>query len=307
MTTLTIPSPPHPGAPMRPVPWRQLAWVAWRQYRAALAGAIVFFAVPSAYLLAMGLRIHTAYDASQHCGNGQTSACQAAGLQLDLQYHATADITAAVLTLLPVFIGAFAGAPILARELDSGTARFAWTQGAGRTRWTIARLALPALCLTVMAAAFSQLFQWFYQPFFSNGTDAPLEPQFFALTGVALAAWTLAAFAIGALAGVVIRNAVPAIIASLICSGGLLALTSFVLRRHYLAPLVDRVDGGQGVGAWVISQTTLFPSAGPAKVVTIFQPASRYWPFQLIEGGWLLALAVLLFAVTLWLVRRRAA
>jgi hypothetical protein len=40
---------------------------------------------------------------------------------------------------------------------------------------------------------------------------------------------------------------------------------------------------------------------------TSYQPASRFWPFQWIEGGWLLALSVLLIAATLWLVRRRAA
>ena len=40
---------------------------------------------------------------------------------------------------------------------------------------------------------------------------------------------------------------------------------------------------------------------------TSYQPASRFWPFQWIEGGWLLALSVLLTAVTVWLVRRRVA
>jgi hypothetical protein len=32
----------------------------------------------------------------------------------------------------------------------------------------------------------------------------------------------------------------------------------------------------------------------------------RVWPFQWIEGGWLLALSALLTAATVWLVRRRA-
>ena len=39
---------------------------------------------------------------------------------------------------------------------------------------------------------------------------------------------------------------------------------------------------------------------------TNYQPGSRFWPFQWIEGGWLLALSVLLIATTVWLVRRRA-
>ena len=40
---------------------------------------------------------------------------------------------------------------------------------------------------------------------------------------------------------------------------------------------------------------------------TSYQPGSRFWPFQWIEGGWLFALSVLLIAATIWLVRRRAA
>ena len=40
---------------------------------------------------------------------------------------------------------------------------------------------------------------------------------------------------------------------------------------------------------------------------TSYEPASRFWHFQLIEGGWLLALSVLLIAAAIGLVRRRAA
>ena len=40
---------------------------------------------------------------------------------------------------------------------------------------------------------------------------------------------------------------------------------------------------------------------------TSYRPASRFWPFQWIEDGWLLALSALLIAVTVWLVRRRTA
>ena len=40
---------------------------------------------------------------------------------------------------------------------------------------------------------------------------------------------------------------------------------------------------------------------------TSYQPATRFWRLQWIEGGWLLALSVLLTAATVWLVQRRAA
>lgn len=45
-------------------------------------------------------------------------------------------------------------------------------------------------------------------------------------------------------------------------------------------------------------------SQGGADV--LYQPVGRFWTFQLIEGGWLLALAVALLAATAWLVRDRA-
>jgi len=38
-----------------------------------------------------------------------------------------------------------------------------------------------------------------------------------------------------------------------------------------------------------------------------YQPASRFWPFQWIESGWLVTLSLILIAATIWLVRRRAA
>lgn len=40
---------------------------------------------------------------------------------------------------------------------------------------------------------------------------------------------------------------------------------------------------------------------------TSYQPATRFWPFQWTEGGWLLALSALLIAATIWLVHHRAA
>ena len=58
-----------------------------------------------------------------------------------------ANTCAILMQLAPVLIGAFAGAPLLARELETGTYRFAWTQGVGRERQAIAKLALLGVTL----------------------------------------------------------------------------------------------------------------------------------------------------------------
>jgi hypothetical protein len=58
---------------------------------------------------------------------------------------------------VPALIGAFAGAPVLAREMETGTFRFAWTQGFGRWRWALAKLAALAVVLAAAAGAFGVL------------------------------------------------------------------------------------------------------------------------------------------------------
>ncbi|MGH9043349.1 MAG: hypothetical protein ACRDVP_00615, partial [Acidimicrobiales bacterium] len=169
----------------------------------------------------------------------------------------------------------------------------------------------------------------------------------FDLRGVDFAAWTLAAFAIGVLAGTLIRRIVPAIVATLTAYAGLAIIATNVLREHYLAPLVAKdlnipgtalilsewwtkggkfafggeipfnllprlcpvafVPSGRGLTtSGSISPTQCLLQHGYTEWAN-FQPASHFWPFQWIEGDWLLGLSVLLFVVTVWFVRRRAA
>jgi hypothetical protein len=349
VTTLTAAATSGRGGSLPPVPWRRMAWVTWRQHRLALAGVAVLFGVAAMYLLITGLTMHHAYAAVAACRPAGSGICrQAAGNFLG-QYAPGVGPVLGLLQVIPALIGAFAAAPVLARELESGAFRYAWTQGFGRTRWTVAKLVLLAASVTAAAGVFSVLVSWYIQPIFGAGdSNGPLYPNIFDLRGIALAAWTLAAFAIGALAGVVIRRVIPAMFASLVVYGGLAFATGAFLRRHYAAPLVSSNPNFHG-RAWVISQvwtraghpaslaaingtfaridiravTLGLWQPGPATPagvdpvqylvhhgyaqLTTYQPDSRFWPFQWIEGGWLLALALLLMVVTIWLVRRRAA
>ena len=78
-------------------------------------------------------------------------------------------------------------------------------------------------------------------------------PGLFDLRGVAFAAWTLAAFAIGALAGMLIRRVVPAIAATLAVYAGLAFAAGGFLRQHYLTPLLTSNPNVPG-SAWIFSQ-----------------------------------------------------
>ena len=70
---------------------------------------------------------------------------------------------------MPALIGAFVGPVVLARELETGTFRYAWTQGFGRWRWTLAKLVLLGVAVAAIAGAFSVLVSWYYQPYLAPG------------------------------------------------------------------------------------------------------------------------------------------
>src|SRR5664279_344571 len=54
MPTLTVPARPEQDASLQPVPWRRMAWVTWRQHRAALTGVAALLGGLAAYLWLAG-------------------------------------------------------------------------------------------------------------------------------------------------------------------------------------------------------------------------------------------------------------
>jgi hypothetical protein len=277
MTALT--TVPAPAVTQRPaVPWTRLAWVTWRQHRAALAGAAALLAGLSLYMLVEGLRIRAAVHSLglDSCRPPSAARCATQLGIFQNAYFGTAQTLSGVLQVVPVLIGVFAGGPLLAGELEIGTFRFAWTQGCGRVRWAVSKLALLAVVLTAATAAFSLLFSWFYQPFFTLGFDGVLAPQ-------------------------LVRHGEQVIPAR-----------SFIISQWLTYP------GGKPVSNGVANALIVQARAANRNPIAwlaqhhigqdvAYQPESRFWHFQFIEGGWLLVLALLLGAATVWLVRRRAA
>jgi hypothetical protein len=157
--------------------------------------------------------------------------------------------------------------------------------------------------------------------------------ELFILNPLPFAGWTLLAFGLGVFFGAVMRQTVPAMAGSAACYAALLFGVAVSWRARYLPPLhratrqlccYYNIRWGGGPGPNILSTYLGWPDGRALGtdqqdhsqtwlarhhilLWVTYQPASRYVLFQWIEFGWLTALAALLIAVTLVLVRRRAA
>jgi hypothetical protein len=249
MTALTA----VPDTSVRPVPWSRLAWVVWRRYRFALAGTGVILTLLAADLVITGVRARSAYAAVTACTPNNSAPCRF-GFENFHGTYAQIGLVGVILVFLPGLIGAFAGAPILARELETGTYRFTWTQGVGRMRWAIAVLVPGAVGVAAIIGAFGMLVSWQQQPLLDSGIIQRMHSTNFSVTGIACAGWGLLGFGIGVLAGLLWRRVLPGLVTAFAAWFGLAFLTANVLRPNYLTALtttsLSLADNDLPVSQW---------------------------------------------------------
>jgi hypothetical protein len=335
---------PAPSAAVRRVPWTRLSWVTWRRYRFIMSSSVGVIAVLAFFLIRSGRHARAAYHAVAACTPDTSAQCRFLDEQFRDKYTSTGFL-GPILLLLPGLLGVFAGAPLLAKEFESGTFRYAWTQGVGRMRWAVTILVPGAIGLAVLLGGFGILNNWHEQPLVAYGSLSRLEAQNFAITGLAVAGWAMLGFSLGVVAGLLWRRVVPAIASAFAVWFGLAYAAATIFRPHYMAPkhttatqtsgrdlYLDHWWTKNGVRVPEVDVNSILQSLGaevgsgnvkvhiePGGVdpiqalmqqgyaqVTEYQPAGRYWTFQWIEFGWLTALSVILLAVAFRLLRRRA-
>ena len=354
----------------------------WLQSRTQTAAAFGALAIVAVALAVTGPHLVSLYDASvaSCAAPGDCPAASAAFLRNDSTLRSWLGVLTVV---LPGVIGIFWGAPLVARELEAGTFRLAWTQSVTRTRWLASKLAVVGLASMAVAGLASLMVTWWASPL--DRVHMSLF-ETFASRDIVPIGYASFAFAVGVAAGVIIRRPMPAMAATLVAFVGARLAMTYWIRPHLIAPLhaniaigaaaiagygSDSPGGQQSLelaspnmpNSWIYSQQLVDKTGQPitdqfvqrtcpgigggapaggasggggllgsggshsqasaaaqqkfqecaAKVtarfheLVIYQPASRYWPFQWYELAIFLGAALILAGASVWWVRRRLA
>ena len=111
------------------------------QFRIQAAASAATLAVFTILLAATGPHLAGAYAAdgldSCHGSSCTNLADYFAGSLIHSPYYVLWLLSEGAILLAPAVIGLFWGAPLIARELETGTADLAWNQSVTRTRWLV--------------------------------------------------------------------------------------------------------------------------------------------------------------------------
>ncbi|MDX3643976.1 ABC transporter permease subunit [Streptomyces sp. MB09-02B] len=242
------------------------------------------------------------------------------------RYDLAVSLGSTALVIAPVLIGAWAGASLIARELESGTARLAWTQSVSPARWLAAKLAVPAAVIvsgTVLLTLLNRLVWWREERLrHALGTRDWFAFSTFLGNGTLATALALFALALGVVAGLLLRRSLPALAVALV--GMAVVMGTLRTMRHHLWPVetlvsqsADRGWTGELVDRGLVTTSGERISDAACEEITCgrtdvathyadFHPSSHFWPLHLVQTALLLTLTATLVWAAFRVLRHRA-
>ncbi|MGK5637373.1 ABC transporter permease [Streptomyces sp. URMC 126] len=327
MTATLTPVPPSDPTATPPVSRRDrlrprgFVWLVLRQHRATLitlAGLLLLYLGQLA-LLGLMLRhnadVRTLRDL---CADGGPECAERWSPAADFQagYGDALHFNGLVVQYVPLLAGLFTAGPMVARELESGTWRLAWTQSGTPACWLAAKLAVPVVLVLVGVSLMSALYTWCWTAVPPELLPGQRWYDSFGMLGPVPVAGALCGVALGALAALVTRRTVAAMVLTLVGYGLVRFALGFV--RPYLWPRTRAVSlsmpGYPSDGTWVLGRGLLTRSGeslpddvcgigvSPERCLAahdadrwyldLHSPA-HHWPLAWLEAGILTALAAL--------------
>ena len=206
-----------------------MIWLTWRQFRAQAVTAAAALAAFAILLAATGPRLASLYAASglsrcQPASCADLASSWLSQLNAAHTYPMLYLASVAIILVAPAVIGLFWGAPLIAGELETGTAALAWNQSVTRTRWLAAKLAAGGLTAMAVTEGLNLMQAWWAAPI-GRAVGLGATSTFFAMSrfnsltfathGITPLGYAAFGYALGVTVGALIRRAVPAMAVTL--------------------------------------------------------------------------------------------
>jgi hypothetical protein len=257
-----------------------MIWMSCRQFRAQAVVAAAALAGLAIYLVILGGQIRHAYDANLALCHRQGGGCVSLMAELASRYEARLQILGAVLVVVPGLIGIFWGAPLVARELETGTHRLAWNQSVTRRRWLAVKLLFVGLASMAAAGLFSLLLTWAASPYDLVAGDR-FDALVFGARNIVPVAYAAFAVVLGTILGLTVRRTVPAMALTVLVFAVVQVVVPTMIRPHLSTPVTAsqpltaeairnlsflgsdaRIEGLRVPDVWVVSTSKLLTPDG---------------------------------------------
>ncbi len=216
-----------------------MIWLVWRQFRTqafVVAGLLVVLAIA---LAISGIHLLHLYDTTvANCARHNDCVSARALFQAQAKWHAALNL---LVLAVPALLGAFWGAPLVARELETRTNLLAWTQSVTRSRWFLVKVAVTGAASVITAGLLSLMVTWWASPH-DRLVDSPYS--LFDQRDIVPIAYALFAFALGVALGAIIRRTLPAMAATIAGYAVVRYLVTEYVRPNLIAPLKANVPFG---------------------------------------------------------------
>jgi ABC-type transport system involved in multi-copper enzyme maturation permease subunit len=215
-----------------------MIWLTWRQFRTQGYIAAALLVAAATVLTIAGISLGHLWSESGAASCPATGDCAAmTTFVTDAEQHAWIAVVyllgAALIYLVPPLVGLFWGAPLVARELESGTQRLAWNQSITRVRWFGTKVGLLGLASVAFAGLLS-LAGTLSGARLDTASNNRLEPLLFGARGVVPMGYAAFAFVLGVVLGMVVRRTVPAMASTLAIYAAAVLTMALGLRSRLL-------------------------------------------------------------------------